>query len=351
MVIAIRDLEFMGCSVRADTIPLKGVRFMPLLIEEPLVPTAADVALPDPPLCVPKGQPRRTGVKQRALATMASLLNTCLGPREKLAFGILMYHRIADPVRDQPKPTWNVPPRLFEKQLQGLLSRGWQAWPLRQVLSCAARELPIPRKTFVVTFDDGYANNLLHAYPILTKLRVPATVFIATAYLDSKQPLPSDDWPAAGVAGVPSETWRPLTTEECRRLIANGLVELGAHTHTHADFRGRPEALVADLEQNLAVLREQFGIEEPTFALPYGTKCDGYASAALARAAREAGVICCLTSEPNLVRAGDAPFDWGRFAAEDHDTAGTLAGKLGGWHSALRQLGKKAVACQPRCTA
>ena len=73
------------------------------------------------------------------------------------------------------------PPRRFEEQLAGLLRRGCQAWPLRQVLQCLERELPIPRKTFVVTFDDGYANNLIHAYPILTKLHVPATVFVAGA--------------------------------------------------------------------------------------------------------------------------------------------------------------------------
>ena len=51
---------------------------------------------------------------------------------------------------------------------------------------CRERGLPIPRKTFVVTFDDGYVNNLTQALPILTRLGVPATVFVATAYLDSQ---------------------------------------------------------------------------------------------------------------------------------------------------------------------
>ena len=316
---------------------------MPIVSDEPILPATTEVMPLSGPPCVPRGLPRRVGLKQHALAGLASLCNRCFGPRERQAFGILMYHRIAHRPPHQPQPTWNVPPERFEKQLRGLLARGWQAWPLRQVLSCVDRELPIPRTTFVVTFDDGYANNLIHAAPILTKLHVPATVFLATAYLDTKQPFPSDDWPVAGRPGVPSETWRPLTTEECRRLAASGLIELGAHTHTHADFRGRPESLAEDLRQNLAVLRERFGIEQPLFALPFGTKADGFASGDFAQAACAAGMACCLTTEAELVHRDDSRFDWGRFAAEEHDTSASLAAKLGGWHTALRKLGEAAL--------
>jgi peptidoglycan/xylan/chitin deacetylase (PgdA/CDA1 family) len=294
-------------------------------------------------ISVPRGLPRRRTFKDRSLNGMAAMLNDCLGPRERQAFGILMYHRVCNPVAGQPAPTWNTPPQVLEQQLHGLLARGWQAWPLRQVVNCLARDLPVPRKTFVVTFDDGYANNLIHAYPILSRLRVPATVFLATAYLDSEQPFPSDDWQAAGQPGVTSETWRPLTTDECYQLTASELVELGAHTHTHADFRGRIEAFRRDLDENLRVLREQFGIDEPSFALPYGTKCDGFASAELASAARAAGMQCCLTTEADLVRTSDSPFDWGRFAVEPEDTARTLAGRLSGWHNILRRLGRTAL--------
>jgi hypothetical protein len=177
-------------------------------------------------------KPRRIGLAQHGLAWASALASDLLGPREPDAFGILMYHRIANPVPGYVWPTWNVTPQRFAQQLKGLLSRGWQPWPLREVLSCRARKLPIPRKTFVVTFDDGYANVFRYACPVLSELHVPATVFLATGYLDSEQPFPNDDWPAAGRPGVPRDAWRPLMTDECRRLTANGLVELGAHTPT-----------------------------------------------------------------------------------------------------------------------
>jgi peptidoglycan/xylan/chitin deacetylase (PgdA/CDA1 family) len=280
-------------------------------------------------------------LKSQALDRAAAFANACFGPREGDAFGILMYHRVAEHVDGVKSPTWNARPRRLEEQLGGLLALGWQAWPLKQVLGCLARELPIPRKTFVVTFDDGYANNWLNAYPILQRLRVPATLFLATAYLDSPWPFPSDDWAAAGQPSVPSESWRPLTRAECRQLAASGLVELGAHTHTHGDFRGRPAALLTDLEQNLAVLKDEFGVHEPTFSLPYGSKSDGFASAELASAAREAGVTCCLTTEGTIVRHGDSPFDWGRFAVRNEDTAATLAGRLSGWWETVRRVGRR----------
>ncbi len=292
--------------------------------------------LSKPSVHVPKGKARRLGVKGWVRTQVAAALNDVLGPREKVAFGVLMYHRVIDAPPRVARPTWNVPPARFEEQLSGLLARGWVAWPLSQVLDCRERGLPIPRKTFVVTFDDGYVNNFTQALPILTRLSVPATVFLSTAYLDSEQPFPSDDWEAAGQPGVPREAWRPLTTDECERMTASGLVELGAHTHTHADFRGRPEELAADVEENLAVLRERFGVEQPAFAFPFGTKSDGYASATLASAVRGTGVRCCLTTEPQLVRPDVSEFDWGRFAAEDFDTSRTLAAKLGGWWEALK---------------
>ena len=62
----------------------------------------------------------------------------------------------------------------------------------------------------------------------------------------------------------------------------------------------------------------------------------------MAEVARDAGLLCALSTEPELVLRNQDPFSWGRFPAEQHDTAATLAAKLGGWTCALRGI-KQAI--------
>ena len=203
-------------------------------------------------------------------------------------FGILTYHRVAPRFTGVSKPTWNVTPERFRRQLAGLLSRGYRCWPLRQVLEHREAGRPIPPRVFVVTFDDGYECVYHHAWPILKELSVPATVFVVTSCLDAGGPMPFDDWPAAGAADVPAAAWKSLSTAQCAEMLAHGLVDIGSHTHTHGDFSGRPEAFRDDLNRSLNVLRDSLGVQRATFAFPFGC-CDPD----LVAAARESGVTCC----------------------------------------------------------
>ena len=293
---------------------------------------------PAPIVPVERKPARQPDFKERAARGVAVALNELCGPYYRTSFGILMYHRVIDPIPGQPQPTWNVSPAQFEEQLGGLLKRGFDPWPLTRVLEHHEKGWAIPRRVFVVTFDDGYQNNFTRALPILQKLRVPATIFLATRYLDSHEPFPSDDWLASGAPGVSPEAWQPLTTAECQQLLQSGLIELGAHTHSHDDYRGKPNYLRADLLQCCRVLREKFNIERPTFAFPYGTKRNGFAGPDLVEAARHSNLRCSLTTEAELVTTTTDPFDWGRLVAEDIDTSRTLAAKLGGWITAAKKL-------------
>jgi peptidoglycan/xylan/chitin deacetylase (PgdA/CDA1 family) len=247
-------------------------------------------------------------------------------------FGILMYHRVARPAAGLPAPTWNVTPQRFRRQMEGLLARGYQPWPLSKVLAHYRAGEPIPPGVFVVTFDDGYECVYHEAWPMLRELGITATVFLPTAYLDSSDPLPFDDWAAAGSADVEAAAWRPLATAQCAEMLASGVVEFGTHSHLHADYRGQPDQLCCDLAASLAVLRRQFGVTEPAFAVPCG-----FTDAGMVSVARQAGVSCCLTTESSLNAPGSDPFAWGRFIAENTDTAAMLAAKLDGWYSLFRR--------------
>ncbi len=313
--------------------------------------TRHDERIEAPPLCtqVPADLAARRGLrdrlsrfKQRAALRASVPLSRVLGSRGN-GFGILMYHRVIGRTAGMSNPTYNVEPRRFRAQLAGLLRRGYAAWPLRLVLEQMKRGEPVPRNVFVVTFDDGYENVFRHAFPILLELKVPATVFLATAYLGRDEPFPFDDWSAKGSARVPTDAWRPLSIVQCRAMQSTSLIELGTHTHTHADFRNRPEDLRRDLVESQDVLLQEFGLRDATFAFPYGTRSTGFSGPVLSQAAREAGTLCSLSTEEDLVLPGCDPFDWGRLHVHDDDTASTLAAKLDGWYGLFRGLWRRAA--------
>lgn len=96
---------------------------------------------------------------------------------------VLMYHRVA-PLSVDP---WdlNVTPEFFDQQI-GLLKQ--HTHPMSLVdLSKALASGSVPERFSVVTFDDGYYNNLQYAKPILERHNVPATVFVTTGYTGSSR--------------------------------------------------------------------------------------------------------------------------------------------------------------------
>ncbi|MEZ6125673.1 MAG: polysaccharide deacetylase family protein [Planctomycetaceae bacterium] len=262
-------------------------------------------------------------------------LNRALAAPAASLPGILTWHRIV-PVGDFTPPTWNVSPDRFRSQLQGLLQQGFTPWPLSRLIAAMTGGQQLPENVFVVTFDDGYYNNLRYALPVLKELQVPATIFLATGWLDATEPFPFDDWSLKGTTAVHWETWRALTIRECHSLLESNLIEFGSHTHTHEDFRGRPDAFRSSLQRSLDFLLDHFGIYRPALALPYGILNKGFAGPEYFQTAEDLGTTCCLTTEEELIPVGSSPFGWGRFIAEQHDTANTLAVKLNGWRDSLR---------------
>lgn len=264
---------------------------------------------------------------------LSCLPHRCLGSQREQRPGILTYHRIAAPVSGLPQPLHNVTPEDFERQLADLLRRGWQIRPLNELLAARAGQRTLPPKTAVITFDDGFESVYRHAWPVLRAREIPFTVFLCTAYLDRPEPFPFDLWGLDFQSAAPPDAYRPLTTSQCREMFASGLMQIGAHTHSHEDFRGRPEEFGRDLAHCVQVLRARFGLADLPFAYPYGSPRKGFASSDLQAAAREAGVTCGLTTQAVLVEVSSDPFCWGRFNVFSWDTGATLAAKLGGWYS------------------
>ncbi|EXI76735.1 MAG TPA: polysaccharide deacetylase family protein [Candidatus Accumulibacter phosphatis] len=111
------------------------------------------------------------------LRTIAGMLSP---EGRKGLLSIVIFHRVLaqrDPVVD-----WDLDARDFEQRLRWL--RNWfNILPLDEAVTRLAQR-SLPARAAAVTFDDGYADNFAVALPILRRLGVPATFFIATGYLD-----------------------------------------------------------------------------------------------------------------------------------------------------------------------
>lgn len=92
---------------------------------------------------------------------------------------ILMYHRVCE----VPSDPWElcVTPTHFAEQLD-YLRQHYRILPLRALVRFLQNG-QVPKRAVVVTFDDGYADNLWNAKPLLERYSAPATVFVTTGYL------------------------------------------------------------------------------------------------------------------------------------------------------------------------
>ena len=173
----------------------------------------------------------------------------------------------------------------------------------------------------VVTFDDGTADFVDHALPILERHRLPVTLYAATAFIDEGRPFPGD--------GVPL-SWRGLA-DAC----ATGLVDVGSHTHGHTLLDRLPADQVGDeLDRSIELIGEHLGRPPLDFAYPKAVAGSAAADHAVRRSFRSAALG---GSRPNPVGATD-PYRLARSPIQRSDGMRWFGHKLEGGMAAEEQL-------------
>lgn len=170
---------------------------------------------------------------------------------------ILVYHNIGP----QAKGRLVIAAKAFEEQMRYLKSQGYRVVSLRAFYDFINLERQLPRKTVVLTFDDGYKAFLEHAYPVLKELGFTATLFVYTDYVG---------------AGRNALNW-----DDLKKLEAEGF-QIEAHSKSHSDLRRRPDEsepdyarrMQAELEQPLAFFKRHLGRTSQILAYPYGAHDD-----------------------------------------------------------------------------
>jgi len=94
---------------------------------------------------------------------------------------ILMYHQVGPPVDGGPLRTDCVTPQRFERQMRAILDAGYRVVALHDLVRILkAGRIEDLRRSVVLTFDDGYRGQFVFAWPVLQRMRLPATFFVTT---------------------------------------------------------------------------------------------------------------------------------------------------------------------------
>lgn len=303
-----------------------------------------------------------------AIANRLGFLDAYSLLRRKLTksqVAILMYHRVSP-----QKDNWSLQalsPQSFERQIQ-YLSKNYEILPIHALTQCLQQGKPLPEKAVTITLDDGYRDNYVHAYPILKKYDVPATIFLTTGHIntgelfwfdkvryiihntslsalestelgrytlqstedrirsasaicqvlkklpDKKKNLLIEKLYSEYCESIPNNLGRELilSWEEIREMKNN--ITFGAHTVTHPILtRLSLEQAKYEIMQSKKDIEENIGQKVTSFCYPNGSLGDF--NREIVKLIKESGFTSAVTAIPGLITPEANPYELRRLPA------------------------------------
>lgn len=228
---------------------------------------------------------------------------------DKYVVPIMMYHNVEQ--SDTSRPNW-VSPERFRWHMQYLKKHGYRVIRFNELIEAIKEGKSLPRKTVVVTFDDGYANNYTHAFPILQEYQFPAILFV-----------PSD---LLGQEGF-------LTWAQLQQMRQAG-IDIGSHTRTHAYLPELPlDEQREQIFQSKRRLEEKLGIKIDYFSYQTG----GF-NEQIKALVKEAGYKGACTTNRGYDRFNKDVYELKRIRFSDQDNRQDyLWMKLSGYYNLFRE--------------
>ena len=236
---------------------------------------------------------------------------------------ILMYHRV-DRVKGDRLV---VSPEAFREQMNWLRRNGIRVVDLEALVEL----LPYPERManqVAITFDDGYLDNYLHAWPILRSFQFPATIFVSAGLIGTDQQIPAH---RAGAAPAKLLSWEQL------KEMAEDHITVGSHSLTHARLTRVPLTKVREeVADSKRVLEDRLGRPVGWFCYPGGAF-----STEVVRLVQLAGYSGACSIRPGANTARTNRFVLRRTEVSADDTLWTfqkkMAGAYDGWHWAVQR--------------
>lgn len=226
---------------------------------------------------------------------------TTVQPRDRLP--ILMYHNIAPVPRGLPVyRSLYVRPGAFARQMRLLHRLGYAGLSMSAAMPYLRGERR--GRVAVITLDDGYADNLDSALPVLQRLGFTATVYAVSGAIGR-----FNTWDAEKL-GIR----KPLMSTVQLRQWLDGGMEVGAHSRSHPHLtRCDDRALHEEIHACKAELEDALGVAVTQFCYPYGDVDDRVAAVT-----RAAGYAAATTTRRGRVVPGTDPWRLPRVQVARH---------------------------------
>ncbi len=180
------------------------------------------------------------------LVILVFIVGGFLWAKEQYVVPIIMYHKIDN---DAAVSKLSVSPESFKRQMSFLKKHNYNVVRLED-LSDLVKSGKIPYKTIAITFDDGYENNYIDAFPILKEEDLTATIFINPNRI--------------GEDGY-------LTWDEVIEMSKSGVISIGSHTMNHAYLPDlEDEKLDVEIVDSKDVIENRIRKEVSSFSYPLG---------------------------------------------------------------------------------
>lgn len=231
---------------------------------------------------------------------------------EAVEVPIIMYHGVLKDSKYWGK--YVVSPDLFESDLRYLTENGYTTIVVQDLIDYVETGAPLPEKPVMLTFDDGYYNNYLYAYPLLKQYNCRAVISVIGCY--SEKFSQTEDF---------NPFYSHLSWDQIREMAESGLVEIQNHSYnlhknsTHIGakkIRGESNAAYAgrlseDVGKLQTLLKEKTGIVPTAFTYPFGAISD--ASVEILRQAGFKATLSCEEKINRVTRDPDCLYRLNRF--------------------------------------
>jgi len=245
-----------------------------------------------------------------------------------------MYHRVGD-ANNPWSQNLTVSPDNFRTQMHRLAGRDFTPCSIDDFVGWLTGHNHLPEKTFLITFDDGYAGVYEHAFPVLKELNWTATVFLVSGLIGQQDAWCRHENPSG-------ESYPLMDAAQILEMNNNGF-SFHSHSRNHHDL-GQVDAtkLESELRGSRQDLESLLNKPVPYFAYPFGRYNENVVSAA-----RQAGYKAAFCVQPGFNRPGTDRFAIRRIDVYGTDTPAQLLRKItygtnnGNWRESLKYYYKQ----------